>query len=78
MKRFFGGIYKWDRNDYTKVSDNTNDIYNILNNAKSGEIFYLPPPGIGVKYKYDLKLLSEKLSSIKSIDGSPDYLLDSY
>lgn len=74
LKRAFGGIYKWNGKYLIRLSDDADVTFQAIEDDKQSGIFYVPPPGIGVKYRYSLKQLVEKLAQAKNIKDAPDYL----
>ena len=73
VSHLYGNLYKWNGYKLEKISNNINDFMSIIGNREEG-IYYIPSPGVGVKYKYNLKELSEKLNNIKSYRKAPDVL----
>ena len=73
VSHLYGKLYKWNGYRLEKISDNTDDFTSIITNREEG-IYYVPSPGIGIKFKYNLKELSEKLNNIKSYRKAPDEL----
>jgi len=74
LKSIFGGIYKWEGARLIKISDDADSTFQAIEDNKESGIFYVPPPGIGVKYKYNIKLLTHKLANAKKREEAPDYL----
>ncbi len=53
LKKLHNGIYKWEKNTFVKIY-NESDKWNTIKEQKLNGVYYLAPPGIGVKYKYSL------------------------
>jgi len=74
LKSIFGGIYRWDGKNLIKLSNNADSTFQAIEDNKENGIIYVPPPGIGVKYSYNIKQLTGKLAQAKNINDAPDYL----
>jgi hypothetical protein len=73
-KLAYGGIYQWNEKELVKISHHPDSIELILSKASEGQIFYVPPPGTGIRYKYYLKDLAAKLLRIKFNGNVPEEL----
>ncbi len=67
------GLYLLDDKVLKKVSDDANKFRELYDKTIEG-IYYIPQPGIGVKFKYSLSSLSRKLSQIKEKENAPAQL----
>ena len=74
LKAIFGGLYKWDGVNLIKIADDADSAFQAIEDNKENGFFYVPPPGIGVKYRYNIKVLTDKLAQAKNINDTPDYL----
>jgi len=74
MQKLFGGVYKWNGKELIKISNDANDLFALLEKPDNEGLYYLPPPGIGVKLKYNLKYYSNKLAEAVKYKDYPNEL----
>jgi hypothetical protein len=57
-QQLYGAIYRWEGNKLVKYANNTIQFHDL---RKQEGLYFIPPPGIGIRYKCNLKGLNEQL-----------------